>query len=177
MSNDIIIAIIGGAVTIIVGITTAVASYRGTIRGAKIQIQKNEEELEKKRTKEKKERDKRQEEGTKYRVEIIENFIKHEIRENFLLIKNDAFENHYLNTSRSNLLTYFSFPETLKFSEFDKAKYELIKYESEIIREVLAIYDAFKMVTSVRGDIRKLSYDEYQMFKNGYRHCLELFKV
>lgn len=165
MSDQMIIAIMGGIVTILVGVITAFASYKGAIKGAKIQIHKNEEELQRKISNEKNQREKKEKEEIKYRAEVIENFIMHEIRENFLLIKRASFENHYLNTSKSHQATSFSFPETLRFSEFDKAKYHLIKYESENIKKVLAIYDAFKMVTIVRGDIRGLSDDEYQKFK------------
>ncbi|WP_438420392.1 hypothetical protein [Bacillus siamensis] len=40
MSTDIIVAIINGLVTILVGIITARVAYLGSMRGAKLQIEK-----------------------------------------------------------------------------------------------------------------------------------------
>ncbi|MGE6525951.1 hypothetical protein [Bacillus safensis] len=176
MGNEIIIAIIGGVVTILVGLITALASYKGAISGAKIQIQKNEEELEQKRIKEREEREKKEKKDLEYRAEIIENFIDHEIKDNFKAIRTKAFEENFLESSLSQDGSYIYFNYNfLRFSEFEKAKYELIKSKSERISEVLTIYDAFKNMVSCKGDIKKLSNGEYKKLKEGYRLCLQRF--
>ncbi|WP_144474028.1 hypothetical protein [Bacillus pumilus] len=172
MSDQIIIAIIGGTVTILVGVLTAFASFKG----AKMQIQKNEEELEKKRSKEKEEQEKKEKKEIQYRAEIIENFIYNEIRENFKLIKTKAFEKDFLKSSKTQQECYVSFHDYLSFSEFDKAKYELIKYKSEHLSKVLSIYEAFKIIKNSKGETRKLSNGEYQKLKEGYTLCLDIFQ-
>ncbi len=172
MSDQIIIAIIGGTVTILVGVLTAFASYKG----AKMQIQKNEEELEKKRIKEKGEREKKEKIEIEYTAEIIENFISHEIKKNFKEIKSESFEENFLDNSKSHENSSVSFNESLlNFSEFEKAKYELIKYKTKRISEVLSIYDAFKIIKSCKGDIREISNVEFNKLKEGYRLCLQRF--
>ncbi|MCW4679968.1 hypothetical protein ON127_01345 [Bacillus pumilus] len=83
MSQEIIIAVIGGVVTIIVGLITAGATYLGV----RIQIKKNEETLEKKRVKQEYERKQVEQESLEYQKQIIERFIEFEIHENFNKIK------------------------------------------------------------------------------------------
>jgi len=170
MSQEIIIAVIGGVVTIIVGLITAGATYLGV----RIQIKKNEEISEKKRVQQEGERKQLEQESFEYQKQIIDRFIDFEIHENFNKIKRNHMKE--LISDTKNLRKQYIKHEGLNFIEFDKNKYDLIKYKSDTINEVIEIYDAFRLLVIYDGLCENMPDDEFHRFKKGYQLCLNRFE-
>ncbi|MDE0640815.1 hypothetical protein PWJ77_10055 [Bacillus sp. CNPSo 3703] len=170
MGQEIIIALIQGGVTLSVGALTAFVTYRAV----RLQIKKNEETFLKKREQQEKERTKVERESHDYQKQIIERFIDFEIHDNFNIIKRNY--NRKLVFSTEKLREEEFDPTGLDFTEFDKIKYELIKYKSDTINEVIEIYDAFRLLMIYEGLCRKMPDDEFHKFKKGYEHCLNRFE-
>lgn len=51
----------------------------------------------------------------------------------------------------------------IRFEEFDKIKYELLKYDSEIIKHTLEVYEMFYTL-SKSGDYKDLSIEQIQSY-------------
>ncbi|MGN8046051.1 hypothetical protein [Bacillus sp. 22190] len=168
MEKEVLIAVIGGGVTLLVGILAALTSY-GV---ARIQIKKSEEAFEKKREQEIIERKQLEQVELDYRKKIIERFIDFEICKNFKSIKHQRFEDALINGNSA--LDHIVFDEShLVFTEFNEVKYDLIKYKSDKITEVVEIYDAFRVISSNTGYVARMSSDEVEILKRGYQHCLD----
>ncbi|GAB6170925.1 hypothetical protein JCM15765_04030 [Paradesulfitobacterium aromaticivorans] len=56
------------------------------------------------------------------------------------------------------------FSVSLYFKEYEEIKYELLKYDHKLIRDVLEIYDLFTLLDKHK-DIKKLSQDEFDRLK------------
>ncbi|MEH7738920.1 hypothetical protein QPL77_12880 [Bacillus pumilus] len=170
MSQEIIIAVIGGVVTVIVGLITAGATYFGV----RIQIKKNEKTFEKKREQKENERKQIEQESLEYQKQIIERFIDFEVHDNFNNIK----RNHagIMITDTENLRNQLFNESGLNFTEFDKNKYDLIKYKSALINEVIEIYDAFRLLIIYDGVCINMPDDEFHRFEKGYQLCLNRYQ-
>ncbi|WP_342495649.1 hypothetical protein MHB69_12900 [Bacillus sp. FSL K6-0994] len=172
MDQELTIALIQGAVTIIVGLMTAAATYIGV----RFQIKKNEVAFERKREKEDAERKLLEQEDIDFRKKIIERFIDQEIKVNFREMKNDSFEKQviYGNLDYASYSGNFS-DRHFNFNEFEKVKYDLIKYKDEKLIEVIEIYDAFRLIVNYSGFVRRMNRDEFRRFRKGYQHCLNRY--
>ena len=162
MSSDIIVAIISGAVTIIVGFAGGWFGYLGSIKGATKQIQHERDLI---LVGDRKQQD--------FAVSVIKSFLVEEIRTNFTSLIGRA--NGLTDRLRENdkpfdqdLVTYFS------FDEFEKGKYELIKSNDILVREIIDIYKTFKILHRV-GNVKELNVNEYKDFQRVYRICLEKY--
>ncbi|MBU5206843.1 MULTISPECIES: hypothetical protein [Bacillus] len=161
MDNEVLIAIIGGVITLLVGVLTAVASYSG----ARIQIKKSEEKLKK-----------QEKEAIDFSKKIIEKFILREIEDNFYYLRGEVFELDFIVGSSNHKKAPGPMPfEHLNFTEFNKVKYELIKYQSDIITEVIDIYEAFQILKSYQGYVKAMNDNEFQKFKRGFKLCTDRF--
>ncbi|USD81671.1 hypothetical protein M5E02_12810 [Bacillus safensis] len=169
MEQEILLALIQGGVTVLVGGMTAIATYTAV----RVQIKKNEETFQKKREQQENERKQEEQESLDYQKQIIERFIDFEIHVNFNIIKRNS-SGDLITTTEKLREEYFD-PTGLGFIEFDKIKYELIKYKSDTINEVIEIYDAFRLLIIYEGSCRKMPDDEFHRFKKGYEHCLNRF--
>lgn len=168
MGQEILIALIQGGVTVLVGCMTAIATYKAV----RVQIKKNEETFQKKREEQENERKQEDQESLIYQKQIIERFIYFEIQFNF----NKINRNHLGELIGMKLLKYNSFKDIdFNFTEFDKNKYDLIKYKSHLINEVIEIYDAFRLLNIYQGNCRSMSEDEFKKFERGYQLCLTRF--
>lgn len=173
MDKEISIAIIGGLVTIVVGLITAFASYIGAIRGSKLQIEKDQQAMALQRDADRKKRQLEYNEEIRYRRELIERIISHEIKDNFLKIKSDTFEREVLYSDNVKDVSIF-FRKDFSFVEFDQAKYELIKYQSDKVSEVMLIYDAFKIIKR-REMLKNFTPDELRELRKAYLICKERY--
>jgi len=71
----------------------------------------------------------------------VQNFLGFEIDKNFNILRNPN-----LNTRLENdIPTQYSYIPEVSFDEFDKVKYELLKYDSELIKETFEIYNMFRV--------------------------------
>ncbi|MCY7771227.1 hypothetical protein MOB66_07050 [Bacillus haynesii] len=172
MDKEIMVAIIGGIVTIIVGVITAIAGYKGAIKGAQLQIEKDQEKINKERDDHRRKRQAEYNQEINYRREVIERIISHEIQDNFMKIKSDFFEKEilYSGDSRSSVSYYFN--TELRFAEFNMVKYDLIKFQSEKVSEVMDIYDAFKIIVR-RKQLANFKGEEIHKVKKAYLMCKE----
>ncbi|MFP5180138.1 hypothetical protein PQS33_03635 [Bacillus altitudinis] len=172
MEQELKIAIIQGVVTIIVGLMTAVATYIGV----RVQIKKNEVAFEKKREEDEKVHRLLELEAINFRKKIIERFIDQEIKVNFMEMRNEYFEKQLLHGNSDHTSHSGNIHEAhLDFTEFEKAKYELIKYNDETLIEVIEIYDAFRLIVNHYGWVKGMNSDEFRRFKKGYQHCLNRY--
>lgn len=169
MGKEILIALIQGGVTVLVGGMTAIATYLAV----RVQIKKNEETFQKKRKQQENERKQEEQESLEYQKQIIERFIDFEIHFNFNQInKTNLGELIDIRFLRNRSFNYTGF----KFAEFDKNKYDLIKFKSNSINEVIEIYDAFRLLTIYQGECSPMPEDEFKRFKKGYQLCINRFR-
>lgn len=154
ISEGLLNTIIASGTTIAIGILTAVVAYKASIKGAAVQIQHEKEKLSQEAKK-----------HSEYAKKAIERFIVHEVKSNFKKI------NSKLVISRLHEPTPFQhgFGNTsFSYDEFNRVKYELVKFESEDIVEVIKIYDLFYLL-ELKQDIQYLTQKEYEEFKEVYR--------
>ncbi len=147
---DVQVALISGAVTIIVGIVTAIFAYKGAIKGAKTQIE-HEKDLSKKQ----------QEEQRAFTEKAIQQFIMREVKYNFLLI----IENDFL-MSRLEEPFPKQYGHGLKFrrKEFERFKHDLIKSKSELVERILLYYEVCDLLEDGQF-LERLSQKEFDKVK------------
>ena len=93
---------------------------------------------------------------------IVNNFLYHEIKTNFSFITKPEYLDHFeLDFPSTNYL--YGVPN-MNFSEFDKVKYELLKYQSKDVKDALEIYEVFNILVryanvQINGD-KLLSMDK-----------------
>lgn len=63
----------------------------------------------------------------------------------------------------------------LKFDEFEKVKFELLKYKSKTVKDIFDIYDKFYLL-SIHRDIKELTIEEYNWVKTIFNDKEELRK-
>lgn len=99
---------------------------------------------------------------------IIKNFLKHEIEENFRIC---GLEHVYKNFNKITEKENFQFgfkKEQIQFLEFDKIKYELLKYDSEVIKHTLEVYDMLYNF-SIKGDYKYFTIDKIKYYLDIYK--------
>ncbi|MEK4632328.1 MULTISPECIES: hypothetical protein [Bacillus] len=170
MDKEIMVAIIGGIVTIIVGVITAIAGYKGGIKGAQLQIEKDQEKINTERDAYRRKRQAEYNQEISYRRGVIERIISHEIQDNFMKIKSDFLEEEILYSGDSWSAISYYFNTELRFAEFDKVKYDLIKFQSEKVSEVMDIYDAFKIIVR-RKQLVNFKSEEIHKVRKAYLMC------
>jgi hypothetical protein len=157
LNNDVIVSLISNVSTIGVGILTAVVAYKGSLRGAKEQIEHERKKL----------RDEAAEQR-QFANLAIQKFLSYEIKKNFLVICTSRLSNSI------NILDepfQFGLHPSFTYTEFNNLKYDLIKYNSEEIEEIINIYEMFYLI-ELKGDIISLTQDEYTRFRKAYKTCL-----
>ncbi|WP_394136832.1 hypothetical protein [Cytobacillus oceanisediminis] len=159
MDKEIIVSLISNITTIIVGIITAIVAYKGSIRGAKEQIE-HERQLLNATTEEQK----------VFAQMAIERFISNEIKMNFKQIFSKNLANS-LNTLNQPFDSYINTAKSFSFEEFNKVKYELIKTKSNSIEKIIKIYDMFYLIER-KNDISRYTHEEFKLLKEAYSICL-----
>ncbi|WP_152668150.1 hypothetical protein [Clostridium cylindrosporum] len=139
-------------ITAIIGF---IAVYFGAVYGGN----KATENMERQFQVEKENQEKIEEKNKKVLTNTIAKLIKEEVQHNAILIYNTHFF-QYLDKGYGTQYGY-NFNEELKFYDYNKIKYELIKYyELNIVEEVIDLYSLF-YILSRNKDINQLTEKEY----------------
>ncbi|MES9757735.1 hypothetical protein ABWK29_14805 [Priestia megaterium] len=169
MDASIVNNIITSGVTVGVGILTAVVAYIGTIKGSKLQIEAQQEtmktQLQEERMKLEEERV-RQAEFTK---KAIERFLSYEIKNNFKLLNEGRYLNQFVYTQ--TVPTGYFNDNKYSYEEYNKLKYDLIKFESSEVQEILDVYNMFYTIER-KQTIGNFTENEYADFLHGLQICL-----
>lgn len=98
---------------------------------------------------------------------IINTYLIHEIKYNFnnVLGSKNLFYNRFKNENHPTRFSYRN--NEIKTDEFNKIKYELIKYNNETVNEVIELYDMFEIFKSKRG-IEEFTQKEFDNIKPIY---------
>ncbi|WP_445506806.1 hypothetical protein [Niallia sp. 03190] len=134
MNSDIVVAIIGGVITIGVGYL----GYYGAIKGAKLQIAT---QLNKQDEKEIEER-----ENTK---RFIETFLYDEIENNLHLLLKGEIEAYQDKMNGEYKVTYNVNPRNFSDYTFKEVKQQLIKLNDiEYLKYVMSVYKSFNIINN-----------------------------
>lgn len=120
-------------------------------------------------------------ERDEYAKAIIDTFVSLEIENNFIAL--NAFEiswaqekiNHltFDEYIRENIKdNYYYNHEQLQVSEFDKIKYDLIKYKSDDVKQVIELYEMFNILKK-KDNIADLNLNEYHRVRHIYLNYLQ----
>lgn len=161
MNTDVTVAMISGATTIVVGVLTAFVAYKGSVKGATEQIEHAQENLNKEIARQ-----------NKFATAAIEKFVIHEVKKNFSRINNDTMKGN-LKKFEQPFQHLYGDP-SFDYSEFNRVKYDLIKFESDIVDEIINIYDVFYLIER-KQDINKFTQNEYDSFKITFNMCLKKY--
>jgi hypothetical protein len=152
MTEELAMVLISSASGLIGAIVGAIASYIGA--GKQIKYQRDQLKKE-------------QFEQLEIAIGIIARFLWREIDYNCEILDGKA---KMLSTDRfiKEYKEQFGLSsELIKFEEFNKVKYDLVKYKSGIVKDILDIYDKF-YILSVRQDIKSLSDNEFKWVRDLY---------
>lgn len=108
----------------------------------------------------------------KFAKAAIEKFVIHEVKKNFALINNETVRGNLEVYKESFQLGYGKKP--FDYNEFNQVKYDLIKFESNIIDEIINIYDVFYLIDR-KQDIKEFTQEEYNNFKEVFEICLNKY--
>ncbi|MGG3480598.1 hypothetical protein ABES21_24285 [Peribacillus frigoritolerans] len=145
MSSDIWVAIIGGIVTILVGMITGIAGYKGAINGAILQIEKqNNDALSAKKDEE------------QISKRFIESFLYDEIKRNLNLVNPGVLE-ALKHQGEGKLKTgYILGGFIFSFETYEEIKFQLIKLSELIyIADIMTVYKSFRKLNLIR-EIHKM---------------------
>lgn len=150
LHSDVQVALISGAVTVLVGIMTALFAYKGAVKGAKTQIEHEKYLLTKK-----------QEEQKRFTESAIQSFIMKEVKYNFILV----IDNEFL-MDRFSEASPKQYGHNLEFrhKEFERFKHELIKSKSSLVERVLLYYEVFDLLED-KVHLENLTQDEFEKAK------------
>ena len=122
-------------------------SYKGAIDAVTRQINSKHEEEQKER-----------EENGRVADAILEHFVRHEITANYKHHDDGTFISRLKMDKPSK---YGYSPKFLEFEEFNKIKYELIKYSTSSAKEVLDIYKMFSIFER-HSDIQSFNQNDFE---------------
>lgn len=107
-----------------------------------------------------KEDNQKREEQEKYINNIIELFLLDEIVSNYRkLAKEKSYLEALERRSNGTINPSYSFNIPLNFEEFDRVRFELIKYNNQIVKDVIEFYRVCKII-SYEPETSKMSVDE-----------------
>mgnify|MGYP007039607215 CR=1 FL=1 len=101
----------------------------------------------------------------------IENFISNEIKSNFMRL-NSSHLSAQIATNEKPF--QYSLNYTYTYDEFNNLKYELIKFESNEVKEIINIYDMFLLLER-KQEITYFTQSEYNDFKAAFNICLSKY--
>lgn len=74
---------------------------------------------------------------------IIRTYLKYEIENNYAAIHANSIVQHTFGKDENETVEYEYEPQKISFEEFDKIKYELLKFNTPLIIATLKVYDKF----------------------------------
>ncbi|MCQ9285301.1 hypothetical protein NQ129_26405 [Priestia aryabhattai] len=168
--------------TIVTNVITAAVAYFGTIQGSKLQIKSQQkttqQQIENDRQTallqiqtEQQRLDNAITEQNRFNQRAIKNFISHEIKDNFFKLGSMDLENRLKENSSP-----FQYSCNYKYSyhEYNQLKYELIKFESDEVEEIINIYNMFYIMER-KQDVLAFTDEEYASFKNSFFICVDKY--
>ncbi|MGG0545408.1 hypothetical protein ABEY63_26415 [Priestia aryabhattai] len=178
MDASIVNNLITSGVTVGGGVITAVAAYKGTIEGSKLQIKSQQkatqEQIESDTATaiyqiktEQENLDKAIAEQKEFNKRAIKNFINYEIKDNFFKFSSVSLEERLKNNSYP---FQFGCNHEFSYHEYNQLKYELVKFESAEVEEIISIYNMFYLLER-RQDIIAFTEEEYESFKQAFFIC------
>ncbi|MCR8870522.1 hypothetical protein [Peribacillus frigoritolerans] len=162
---------VSNIITLAVGAVGAIATYYGTMNGAKMQIKNQQEQADKQFVNEMKKLNQARKQQEEFTRKSIENFLSNEIKSNFNKINNISLSRDLTNNSMPfvYLMNY-----TYKYDEYNSLKHELIKFESDEVKEIINIYDMFYLLERKQG-VQGFTQTEYEALKKAYNVCLSKY--
>jgi hypothetical protein len=160
MDVELVNNLITSGVTLAVGAGGAVVAYYGTVKGAKMQIESEKKKL-----------DQAKEQQAKFTRKAIENFLSNEIKFNFIKLNTSHLS---VKIEDNELPFQYSVTHTYNYYEFNSLKYELIKRESNEVKEIINIYNMFYLIER-KQEIMDFTQLEYENFKEAYNVCLSKY--
>ncbi|MEQ7807715.1 hypothetical protein [Priestia aryabhattai] len=149
MSSDIWVAIIGGLVTIIVGIISARAGYKGAIKGAQLQIDKAKGDAQN-----------AQQEEQRLIKRFIESFVYEEIYNNLAIIPYSTVTAFKQQADSTLVGGYNSGKHDFKFDTYVEVRPDLNKINDLMfVADIMSIYKCFKRVNQIEK-IDKMNREE-----------------
>ncbi|WP_226678283.1 hypothetical protein [Mesobacillus jeotgali] len=139
MNTEIVVASISGIVTIVVGVISALAAYKGSIKGAQNQIEKANKDSENA----KKEED-------KLSRRFIESFLYDEIYTNLEIIQSSVI-NAFKEQAENTLIGGYNLGKyDFKFDTYNEIRYQLNKINSlEYVADIMSVYKCFRRINQV----------------------------
>jgi hypothetical protein len=105
---------------------------------------------------------------------IVSLFLSQEIDRNFKIMESDWYFDSSLQ-ERNEPFQFMHNDWNFSIKEFDNVKYELIKYDDPIIKQVLEVYTMFIKLNNT-NDINQLSQEDYDFVKRTYLFWKEFRK-
>ncbi|WP_227766428.1 hypothetical protein [Zhaonella formicivorans] len=136
-------------------VIAAVAGLAGALLGSFASYKVVEKLLVEQRNLVKTEQEKRDE----LAIKIVTKYLWHEIDYNRAMLedKDQALSAIFQGKEKPK---QYSYQTNFKFEEYNKVKYELLKYNSSIIKDIFDLYDIFLTLYKY-NDLRELSREEY----------------
>lgn len=171
INAEILNSIITGATTLLVVVIGSVATYKGTIKGAKLQIENQEKQAHQQYIRDMNSLNESRKKQEVFQKNAIENFLSNEIKFNFEKIFDDnlAWELY-----RHDEPFNYNFRRGFVFKEYDNFKYELIKSDSDHVKETVNIYDMFYSIER-KMFLQRFTQIEYENFQKSYQVCIEKY--
>lgn len=149
MTNEMLSAIISGAS----GILGAFVGGWMTLHATNKQIKEQKELLRKE-----------EEEKTDLAIKIVVQYLWHEIDLNCYQLNDNTLT--FKKKLESNKISQYAYKHwAIKLTEFNNVKYELLKYKTPIVKDVLDIYNKFIILTKYQ-DLKELTQEEFNNVRN-----------
>lgn len=139
-----------------------VLAYRGSIQGAKRQIEEQSKRIEDEKVKKE-----------KLSIKIITTFLLQEIRHNYLLIYNSP-KLHPKIIENITIFQYAYSQFDFKFDEYNQIKYDLLEFENEFVSEIISFYTYISIIKT-KTDFKQILEADYEGFREAYLKIGKLF--
>lgn len=142
-------------ITSAIGLLGAVIGGMITARATKKQIEEEREQYKREKK-----------ESQQLNVKIVRTFLMNEINHNVSELQSLS---HALSNDHSYFNNSYTFNKKFRFDEFDKVKYELLKYPSLTIKTTIELYQAFYLLDRKR-DFKEYNKEEYDFIRKIHKH-------
>ena len=114
------------------------------------------------------------EKNNEHSKRMVEAFLIHEIKDNFTsaLGRRSTFYSRFKDEDQPEQFSYR--PDFIKTDEFDRIKYDLIKYDNDVIRDTIELYSMFEMLKH-KSDINGFNQNEFDIVKKIYLKNIEKY--
>ncbi len=106
---------------------------------------------------------------------IISTYLKYEIENNYAAIHASEIEQYIYEIEENEIIEEGYEPQKISFEEFDKVKYELLKFNTSLIVATLKIYDKFYKFKNMNNYL-DFEHEEIKEFFKYYKIVRERIK-